>query len=130
LALYRVAPPLRLASRLEGVYRDGWMGADAAYTRYAPTRGDERVRISRRTWHEPSPPARVTIRVVPLVGGQPAAGAAAASATWTVRTGLSRTFTLKTPRVPYRVDIHVAPTFSPSDYGEADTRQLGAEVGF
>jgi hypothetical protein len=130
LALYRVAPPLRLAGRLEGVYRDGWMGADAAYTRYAPSRGDERVRISRRTWHRPSPPARVTIRVVPLVGGQPAAGAATASTTWTVRTGLSRTFTLKTPRTPYRVEIHVAPTFSPSDYGEADTRQLGAEVGF
>jgi hypothetical protein len=130
LALYRVAPPLRLAGRLEGVYRDRWMGADAVYTRYAPTRGEERVRVSRRTWHKPSPPARVTIRVVPLVGGQPAAGAAAASTTWTVRTGLSRTITLKTPRVPYRVEIHVDPTFSPSDYGEADTRQLGAEIGF
>jgi hypothetical protein len=122
LALYRVAPPLRLAGRLDGVYRDGWMGADASYTRYVP--GGVRVRISRRTWRKPSPPARITIRTVPLGD----ASVATDSQTWTVGTGLSRTFTLRTPKAPYQVLIHATPTFSRSDYGEADTRQLGAEV--
>jgi hypothetical protein len=122
LALYRTLPPLRLAGRLDGVYRDGWMGADASYTRYVP--GRVRVRLSRRTWRKPSPPARLTIRAVPL-------GSAAAltdSKTWTVGTGQSRTFTLNTPSPPYQLLIHATPTFSPADYGEADTRQLGAEV--
>jgi hypothetical protein len=122
LALYRTVAPLRLAGRLDGVYRDGWMGADASYTRYEP--GRVRVRLSRRTWRKPSPPARVTIRAVPL-------GSAATvtdAKTWTVGTGQTRTFTLKTPRPPYQLLIHATPTFSPADYGEADTRQLGAEV--
>jgi hypothetical protein len=124
LALYRVAEPLRLAGRLDGVYRDGWMGADASYTRFTGTGpGRVAVRLSRRTWHKASPPARVTVRVVPLAGGAPTA-----RATWAVGTGLSRTFVLRTPKPPYRVEIHAAPTFSPGAYGEADTRQLGAEV--
>jgi hypothetical protein len=28
------------------------------------------------------------------------------------------------------VTVHVAPTFSPSTYGQPDTRQLGAQLGF
>jgi hypothetical protein len=124
LALYRVTPPLRLAGRLDGIYRDGWMGADASFTRYGASTGSVRVRVSRRTWHKPSPPARITIRTVPLGD----ASVATDLKTWTVGTGLSRTFTLKTPKPPYQVLIHATPTFSRSDYGEADTRQLGAEV--
>jgi len=124
LALYRVAPPLRLAGRLDGVYRDGWMGADASYTRYGSSPGNVRVRLSRGSWDKPSPRARVTIRTVPLGDSKVTAD----SNTWTIGTGLSRTFTLETPNRPYQVLIHVTPTFSPSDYGEADTRQLGAEV--
>jgi hypothetical protein len=122
LKLYRVAHPLRLAGRLEGVYRDGWMGSDATYTRYVAG-GGVQVRLSRRTWHKPSPRARLTIRVVPLEGG-----AQTASATWTAGTGLSRTLTLRTPKAPYRVMIHASPTFSPAAYGETDTRQLGVQV--
>jgi hypothetical protein len=45
-----------------------------------------------------------------------------------VRNGESQTFLLRTPKLPYRVDIHATPTFSPADYGEADNRRLGAEV--
>jgi hypothetical protein len=124
LALYRVVPPLRLAGRLDGVYRDGWMGASASYTRYASAPGAVRVRLSRRTWHKPAPPSHVTIRVVPLAAG----GAPTESQTGTVRNGESQTFLLRTPNLPYRVDIHATPTFSPADYGEADNRRLGAEV--
>jgi hypothetical protein len=122
LALYRVASPLRLAGRLDGVYRDGWMGAEASYTRYVP--GRVRVRLSRRTWRKPSPAAQITIRAVPLGD----ASVATDSVTWTVGTGLSRSFALKTPKAPYQLLIQATPTFSRSDYGEADTRELGAEV--
>jgi hypothetical protein len=124
LALYRVAPPLRLAARLDGVYRDGWMGADASYTRYGPGPGGVRVRISRRTWRKPSPRSRITIRTVPLGDARVATD----SETLTMGTGVSRSFTLRTPKAPYQVLIHASPTFSPSDYGEADTRNLGAAV--
>jgi hypothetical protein len=122
LALYRVAPPLRLAGRLDGVYRDGWMGAEGSYTRYTP--GRVRVRISRRSWRRPSPAAQVTIRAVPLGDARVATD----SATWMVGTGRSRSFTLRTPKAPYQLLIQATPTFSPADYGEADTRELGAEV--
>jgi hypothetical protein len=45
-----------------------------------------------------------------------------------VGTGRSRSFTLRTPKAPYQLLIQATPTFSPADYGEADTRELGAEV--
>jgi hypothetical protein len=34
------------------------------------------------------------------------------------------------PKPPYRVEIHIDRTFSPSDYGQPDTRDLGAQVTF
>jgi hypothetical protein len=132
LSLYRIQPPLRLATLLGGVYADGWMGADAALTQYAtPSRsGRLRVRVSRRGWGGPSPSGQVTIRVGPLTAkaGQPAIGAVTASRTFTVRSGGGRIFTLTTPRVPYRLEIHVGSTFSPTQFGQTDTRQLGAQV--
>ncbi len=132
LALYRIEPPMQLATLLGGVYADGWMGSDAALTHYAtPSRaGRLHVRVSREGWGGPSPPGQVTIKVGPLVatGGQPAIVDVTASRTWTVRSGTARSFTLPTPRSAFRLEIHVEPTFSPADYGEADARQFGAQV--
>jgi hypothetical protein len=132
LALYRIDPPLQLATNLVGVYPDSWMGAFAALTYYAtPVRpGRLNVRVTRENWKEPSPPGRVTIKVGPLadVGGRPGIGRVAASRTWTVQSGTARRFTLPTPRTPYRLEIHVGPTFSPANYGQPDPRQLGAQI--
>ena len=132
LALYRVQTPMRLATLLGGVYADGWIGADAAFTHYStPSRsGRLRVRVSRLGWGGPSPPGDVTIRVGPLaaIGGQPAIARVTDSTTFTIRSRRGRSFTLSTPRSPYRLEIHVGSTFSPSDYGQGDTRQLGAQV--
>jgi SAM-dependent methyltransferase len=44
------------------------------------------------------------------------------------RQRMTRGLVLQTPRSPYRLEIHVQPTFSPADYGLGDTRQLGAQV--
>jgi hypothetical protein len=132
LALYRIDPPMQLATHLGGVHLDSWMGAIAALTHYATPRRPGRldVRISRLGWGRPSPPGRVAIKVGPLadVGGQPGIGKVTASRTWTVRSATARSFTLPTPKTPYRLEIHVEPTFSPTDYGQPDPRQLGAQV--
>jgi hypothetical protein len=132
LALYRIDPPLQVTTHLGGVYADSWMGADAALTYYAtPSRpGRIRVRVSREGWGGPSPPGKVTIHVGLLgnLNGYPWISVLTASKTWTVRSGAARSFTLPTPGSPYRLQIHVEPTFSPVDYGGGDTRQLGAQV--
>ena len=61
LALYRVEQPMRVTTLLEGVYADGWMINDAAFTQYVDGRrkaGRLRVRVSRESWHGPSVPGR------------------------------------------------------------------------
>jgi hypothetical protein len=132
LSLYRVQPPLRLAKLLGGVYADGWMGADAALTQYATParRGRLSIRISRQGWRATSPPGKVIIKMGPLGtrAGEPTIGKVTSSRTWTVRNGTVRLFVLPTPKSPYRLEIHIDPTFSPADFGQADTRQLGAQV--
>jgi hypothetical protein len=132
LLLYRIDPPFKLATHLGGVYPDGWMGDFAALTNYATPRGSSRlnVRVTREGWAGPSPPGQVTINIGPLadVGGQPGIGKVIASRTWTVRSGMARSFTFPTPGTSYRLEIRVEPTFSPTDYGLTDPRQLGAQV--
>jgi hypothetical protein len=108
------------------------MGAVAALTHYtAPRRrGRLRVRVSREGWGGPSPPGRVTVSIGLLgdLNGYPAISYVTAQKRWTVRSRTARTFTFRTPTVPYRLQVHVEPTFSPADYGYGDTRRLGAQV--
>jgi hypothetical protein len=49
---------------------------------------------------------------------------------WVLHSGGGHAFTLLTPSRPFMVTVHIAPTFSPSQYGQPDTRQLGAQVTF
>jgi hypothetical protein len=132
LSLYRVDGPARLKSALGGVYRDGWMGSFAALTHYAsPLRpGRLSVRLSRAGWGGPSPPGIVKIRVGPLTttNGLPGISRVTATRSWTARSGATRRFVLPTPGAPYRVEVEVAPTFSPSDFGYPDPRQLGVQL--
>jgi hypothetical protein len=48
---------------------------------------------------------------------------------WVVHSLAERTFTFDV-RPPVRVEVHIQPTFSPSQFGLSDTRQLGAQVSF
>jgi hypothetical protein len=132
LVLYRIDPPMRFASLLGGVFADGWMGEFAALTHYAkPSRpGRLRVRLSREAWRGESPPGHVTIKLGTLAttAGGPAVGEPAVSRTWTIQSGAARQFVLPTPTVPYRLEIHVDPTFAPSSFGGIDERQLGAQI--
>jgi len=135
LALYRLNGPLRLASTTEGVTADGWSGPAATYTRYTSPGGRPGkllVTVSRRSWSGTDVPGAVTITVGPLV--KTAAGFALGKTTaqrnWVIHSGAERVFRLAAPAPPYRAEVHVNPTFSPSAFGSADTRQLGAQVRF
>jgi hypothetical protein len=122
LVLTRVRRPLRIAARTEGVYGDGWMGGDASYSYYTSPNGRRpravRVTVSRVAWNGPDIPAEVRVRL------------GRAERTWMVHSQLSRTFVLGAPRPPFRVEVHISPTFSPADFGRGDPRQLGAQVSF
>jgi hypothetical protein len=133
LTLYRVARPLRIASAVEGVYGDGWMSGHSAYARYAGGGGRRiKVVLSRTAWGGKDVPGRVTVRVGPAVayGGSAVIGKVTATRGLTLHRLQTRTVTLPVPRAPFRVEVDVTPTFSPSQFGLPDTRQLGAQVSF
>lgn len=135
LALYRIDPPLRLASETGGVFPDGWMGADASYVQYAfPEDGPGRVEVgvARTGWSGPDVPGDLRIEVGPLVvaDGGPGLGDVTATRTWVIHSKAQKVFELPTPPPPFRVQIHVEPTFSPAEFGLDDPRQLGAQVSF
>jgi Dolichyl-phosphate-mannose-protein mannosyltransferase len=128
-ALYRTKGSLRVAETRSGVYADGWSGADASYARYAPTtRGRVTVALSRALWQGPDVPGHVRVQLVPTTG--PRAGEALLTRRWTLHSGGGHTFTLPAPDRPFVVTVHISPTFSPSQFGQADTRQLGAQIRF
>ena len=128
--LYRVAPPLRLGSSIQGVYGDTWMGADAAYLRYTTPgsrRGTVRLTLSRVAWSGPDIPGHVQIKVLALRGAKTPVTTVRR---WVIHTGGARTFRLPTPRPPFEISVHVQPTFSPAKFGLPDTRLLGAQTQF
>jgi protein-S-isoprenylcysteine O-methyltransferase Ste14 len=126
-ALYRTRGPLRVAQETTGIYGDGWMGADAAYTRFsAGAPGRIEVTLTRTAWGGQDVPGNVRIELTPL-GGKPKP---LAVRTWVIHTGGTRVFSIPTPRRRFRVTVHISPTFSPSQFGQPDTRQLGAQVAF
>ncbi len=135
--VYRLNGPLRLAHAETGVFTDGWMGAESAYNQYASPegrRGNMVVKLGRQAWGGPDKPGRVLIRVGTLVKGadkQPHIGRVTAKRRWIIHSLSRATFVIPAPRPPFRVEVRVRPTFSPSDYeGESDRRELGAQVGY
>ena len=133
LALYRINPPPRVRMTVEGVYGDGWTGGSAALTQYV-TPGNRpmrlRITLSRAAWTGRDVPGRVTWRVGPAVirDGLAAMGRVTASGEWTAHSGESRVFRVETPAPPYRLEVSVSPTFSPSRLGGGDTRELGVQL--
>jgi len=114
LALYRINPPLRIASSASGISSDGWTGAAAAFTQYALPGGRPGGVVFRFSLPKGVPAERVTLRTgtrMRMVAVPP---------------GATRVVRLKPGRSPFHVDLTVAPTFSPAALGlSTDTRQLG-----
>lgn len=133
LSLYRVEQPLRLRSAIDGISADGWAATEAAYSRYVGHGGKVEVSVSREAWGGPDKPSRVVIEIGPQVAGPAGIGTigrVTARRTWVVHSSRHRVFDLPAPRAPLRVQVRIARTFSPADYGYPDTRQLGAQVAF
>jgi hypothetical protein len=135
LALIRVDPPLRIESRVDGLYADGWSGAQAGLSRFAPLPGGSRrvrVGVSREAWTGADVPGRVTISAGPLRPTESGSALARVTATreGTIHSGQLRAFSIPVPPAPFRIEVHVTPTFSPAQFGQPDTRQLGARITF
>jgi hypothetical protein len=126
LSLYRVRPPLRLASLSSGVMPDRWVGASATYTSYVLPPGAKHVDVLlERHGIAGPPPARVRVSVGP-VGGT----TVWKTDTGTVQNGGGQRFSLPVRRAPFQVRLSTSPTFSPSQFGSPDTRQLGVRASF
>jgi hypothetical protein len=122
--LYTLRSPPQIASLVSGVYADGWMGSDASYTRYVAKRpGTIRVTVSRVSWRGPDVPGRVVVSLA-------ARGAGAQTKRFTIHAGGFHVVRLDAPAKPFAIAIRVQPTFSPSQYGRPDARQLGGQVSF
>lgn len=135
--VYRLNGPLRVAHAETGVFTDGWMGSESAYNQYAApggTFGNVVVSLGRQAWGGPDKPGRVVIKVGTLVKGpdkQPHIGRVTEVRRWVIHSLSRAKFVIPAPRPPFRVEVTVRPTFSPSDYeGESDRRELGAQVGY
>jgi hypothetical protein len=132
LALYRIKRPLRVASTSVGVYGDGWMGDSAAFSVFGQSESRPvrlTLSVGRAGWGGPDVPGHVLILV-----GRPSSEGGKLVRVYDVRRWVlhrldQRTFTFEV-RPPLRVEVHVRPTFSPSQFGLPDTRQLGAQVAF
>jgi len=137
MTLFRTEPPLRLRFAQTGVYPDGWMGARAGYSQYAPdegkSRGFARVVLSRTGWCGEDIPGRITVKVGPIVvrDKQPGLGRVAQIRRGVLHSCESKTFVIPAV-VPYRVEVTISPTFSPFEINPAlgDSRRLGAQVVF
>jgi hypothetical protein len=135
--VYRLDGPLRLAHAETGVFTDGWMGAESAYNQYvSPTGkgGNVIVRLNRSAWGGPDKPGKVLIRVGRLEKGadnQPHIGEVTATRRWEIHSLSRAPFVIPAPKPPFRVEVTIRPTFSPSDYeGQSDQRELGAQVSY
>lgn len=147
LVLYRIRPPLRLASAVSGVYADGWLGTGrddlkqvtAGYSQFA-TPGNKPgvvlVTVSRTAaCSKKIPTGRVNIKSGALAIGpdrHPALGEQTYEIGWRVGPCAEREFPIPTPRPPFQVQVTVSPTFVPReiDPRETDGRHLAAKVSF
>ena len=143
--VYKIKPPLRYAHTQTGIFTDGQTGcsllpcpaARSAYNRFSTPGGRAGyaiVDVSRLSaCGAPVRPAGVRVTMGKLVKGadkQPQIGTVTNVRQWTLRTGTARRFVIPTPKPPFRVEVSIAPTFSPASYGASDQRQLGGSVAF
>jgi hypothetical protein len=135
----RLRGPIRLASAVNGVYPDGWMGSRASYDRYdvrPGQRGLASITVSRIGWCGKDKPGRVTVRFGPLEvtpDHHPTIGRVTE-----VRHAVLNSceqlpvYLFRAPPGPWRAEVEVSPTFSPHELDPqlGDARQLGAQVSF
>ena len=132
LAMQNPVVPLVLERLTSGISPDDWTGPTAAINYFAAT--DIRtvhVHIDRADIPDGVPPTKATVSIGTLVTDDQGA-ATIGSTTGTKSVEISNStgadFDLPVPPAPFRVELSFEPSFKRSDYGEADTRDLGAHV--
>jgi len=145
--LYRIGGgPVQLRDALVGRQSDGWMAgtsedpvARASYTRYDVSKDEPGlavVRLTRVGWC-PDPSARttgrVTVRIGPVGIGpdkQPRIERVTETRRFDVPDCEASGTTLSPPKVPWRMEITLSPTFVPRevDPSRSDNRRLGAVI--
>jgi hypothetical protein len=135
--VYRVGSRLRLRAFQAGLLEDGWSGRTSSYTRFSAEgkrSGHVRVWLSLRGWCGPDVGSKARVVVGTLAHGDAGLSIAHVTNTWRAAIHPCRivSATLPTPPPPFRVEVHVAPTFVPAKLNPAslDTRQLGAQVAY
>ena len=106
----------------------GWARMPRTRASGGKSKGRVAVFLSRTAWRGPDVPGHVTVTVSRRRGS--VLGKPIATRAFTIHSGNTKRLVLPTPAGPYTVSVHIAPTFSPSQFGLADTRQLGATVQF
>ena len=124
--LVRIEAPPRVAFTIEGVYPDNWSGERATYRRFdgSGRSGLLDIRLSRAGWAGPDVPGAVTVSVG--AGGREPVP----RKRLVIHAGQQHEIGLRVPTPPFEVPVTVEPTFSPADFGQADARQLGAQITF
>jgi len=119
-------PPLAVAETVDGLYGDGWSGDHATYRRFAGPRrpGTVTVTVSRVNWRGKDRPADVRIDAEALNGPSTQA------AHIVIHSGENHVLQIAVPPPPFQIVMTVQPTFSPSEFGGTDPRQLGAQITF
>jgi hypothetical protein len=126
LALYRAIEPASVLASVEGVYEDRWMGAEATLTRYSgPGAGEVVVELSREIFTRETVPS-----VVRITAGRLVPDAQGSTRRSLLGPGERKVFAIPARRFPFRVNVHIEPTFSAAGFGGADERELGALVDF
>jgi hypothetical protein len=109
------------------------MGSQAQYSVFVSP-GDRPgrmvVTLGRTGWGGPDVPGRVKISLGRPAASGPGLAEVYGLRLWIVHRLDQRTFVFAARRPPLRIVVEVNPTFSPSQFGLADTRQLGAQVSF
>jgi hypothetical protein len=146
--LYRVTRPLRLRSEITGIYADAWTSGRATYTFFGKPgqKGTLDVLVSRAVWNGEDKPGKVRLRLGspvpapletimnPCAGGTcvdrtPRLGTVFGEREWVVHAGKERVFHFQV-KTPFKLELTVDPTFSPTEFGGTDLRQLGVRTAF
>jgi hypothetical protein len=130
--LVQPSMPNRLVSQSAGIFADGWTGAMAHLDYFEPTEARTvHVHIDRAGAPAGVPPTTVTVSsgsLASLPDGSVGIASATDTASATITGTTGADFELAVPNAPFRIDLAFAPGFRRSDYGQGDTRDLGANV--
>ena len=133
--LYEIDRPLRVSEAVTGISADGWVRSETSFTQYVGRAGVVEVYVTRGICAENAQPGRVQITVGTLAVGkdkQPDIGRVSERDSSFIFPCNARTLPFKTPPPPFRIEVRIAPPFSPAvlDPRSTDRRQLAGKVSY